>query len=67
MARVIRAVVEVGVPDGITEKHLVLKLRHILRYPLQLGYEGDRNTLRLAEVKSYSRVRQAEKIKEGAS
>lgn len=59
MAKVIRAVVEVGVPDSITEKRLVQKLREILRYPIQLGHTGDRDTLRRAEVKSYSRVRAA--------
>lgn len=60
MAKVIRAVVEVGVPDNITEKRLVQKLRDILRYPIQLGHTGDRETLRRAEVKSYSRVRASE-------
>lgn len=59
MARVIRAVVEAGVPDDITEKRLVQKLRDILRYPIQLGYPGNRETLRRVEVKSYSRVRAA--------
>jgi hypothetical protein len=64
MARVIRAVVEVGAPDHISEKDLVRKLRTILCYPVQLGSPGDAATLLTTEVKEYGRVRLAEQLKE---
>jgi hypothetical protein len=56
MAKVIRVIVECGVPDEVTEKRLVWKMRSILQYPLQLGHPGDQATLVKAEVKAFSRV-----------
>lgn len=64
MAKVIRAVVEVGAPDSVTEKDLVRKLKQILQYPLQLGFPGDRETLLKAEVKSFSRVQAAQQVRD---
>lgn len=56
MAKVIRVIVEVGVPDNITEKRLAWKLREILKYPMQLGHPGDATTLVKGEVKAFSKV-----------
>lgn len=56
MAKVVRAVIECGVPDFVTEKRLVWKLRDIFKYPIQLGDMGDRETLAKPEVKAFSRI-----------
>lgn len=61
MAKVIRAVVECGVPDHVTEKQLVWALKRILKYDIQLGNPGDLSTLVKPDFKSYSRVVAAEK------
>lgn len=55
--KTIRAVVEVRVPQHVTEKALVWKLKEIIKWPIQLGYEGDRSTLVKPQFKQYSRVR----------
>lgn len=62
--KTIRAVVEMRVPQHITEKRLVWHLKDILKWPLQLGLVGDHETLGRAVIKSYSKVSAAEKIKE---
>ena len=62
--KTIRAVVEVRVPEHITEKRLVWHLKYILKWPLQLGIKGDTATLVRASVKSYGRVRTAEMIRD---
>lgn len=58
--KTIRAVVEVRVPQNITEKKLVLHLKNILEWPLQLGFKGDRKTLFKTSIKSYAKFQQAE-------
>lgn len=65
MARVVRVVVEVGAPDGVTERDLARKLREILKWPIQLGRPGDRELLLRPEVKWFSRVAAAEKRRSG--
>lgn len=63
--KTIRAVVECRVPQHVTEKSLVSHLRMILgKWPIQLGFKGDRETLVRPEFKSYSRVRTAEIVAE---
>jgi hypothetical protein len=55
--KVIRAVVECKVPDHITEKALVNALTRILVHPIQLGFQGQKDTLVTPSFKQYSRVR----------
>jgi hypothetical protein len=62
--KTVRAAVECRVPDSVTEKDLVLTLRRILLYPIQLGFKGDVNTLAMPKFKSYSRVRTYERRQE---
>lgn len=62
--KTVRAVVECRVPSNISERKLVTALSRILKYPIQLGTPGRRETLFPLTFKSYSRVRTAERLKE---
>lgn len=57
--KTIRAVVECRVPEHITEKALVNALTRVMKYPIQLGFQGQKDTLVEPKFKSYSRVRDA--------
>lgn len=54
--KIVRAVVEVEVPDFVTEKRLVLHLQQILPWPIQLGVTGEKNTRVTVKFKQFSRV-----------
>lgn len=62
--RTVRAVVECRVPSHISERKLVTALSRVLKYPIQLGVPGNRDTLFPLNFKSYSRVRGAENRKD---
>lgn len=51
-----RVVVEVNVPENITEHDLVWALKRILKYPIQLGTAGNLDTLVRPDFKEFSRV-----------
>jgi tRNA U38,U39,U40 pseudouridine synthase TruA len=54
--KTVRAVVEVRVPERITEKQLVHKLEELIKWPIQLGYQRDHETLVKPKFKQFSRV-----------
>ena len=59
--RTVRVVIECRVPQHITEKQLVWKLKRILKWPIQLGHEGDHTTLVRPLIKEYGKVRAYER------
>jgi hypothetical protein len=59
-----RAVVELRVPQDISEKKLVWHLKGMLKWPLQLGNKGDHSTLFRPTIKSFSKVVAAERRRE---
>ena len=62
--KTIRVVCEMRVPEDVTEKSLVWRMKELLPWPIKLMRRGGKTFRGGLTFKSYSRVRQSEKIKE---